>query len=265
MKLIAIDLDDTLLNSNNNISARNISAIRRAVAAGIVVTIATGRMFCSAQALAAQLSLDVPLVTYNGALIKGALTEDVLFTQPVPSAIAAQVLTLFQHHQWFIQTYVDDVLYAPQRTERLAMYEQLAGVEAVVLGEKFFSWSQAPSKMLALAEPEQILKIEATLQEQFGQQLSLAQSKPSYLEITHPAVNKGAALAYLATHLNIERDQVMAIGDSFNDLSMLEFAGVGVAMGNAPAAIKARAQAVVATNDGDGVAEAIERFCIIDS
>ncbi|MDU4959312.1 MAG: Cof-type HAD-IIB family hydrolase [Sporomusaceae bacterium] len=260
IKLVALDMDDTLLNKQAAISTRNAAAIRRAAAAGVTVTIATGRMFRSARPFAAGLGLDVPLITYNGALIRGAVSGETLLDRPVDAAVAAAVLALFQEKGWYIQTYVDDVLYVAEKNAQSAYYEKLANVTATALGDDFYTRSQAPSKMLAMAEPAQVLEMQQLLRELFGDRLYLALSKPTYLEMVNPAVNKGTALAFLAGRLGIDPSQVMAVGDSFNDLDMIGYAGWGVAVGNAPDAVKQKAQAVVADHDHDGVAEAFEQF-----
>lgn len=260
IKLVALDMDDTLLNKQAVISPRNAEVIRRAVAQGVTVTIATGRMFRSARPFAEGLGLDVPLITYNGALIRGALSGETLLDRPIAADIAGEVLALFQDKGWYIQTYVDDALYVAEMNDKARYYEQLAKVSATVLGDDFYSRLQAPSKMLAMAEPDQVTIMKQTLQARFGDRLYLAVSKPTYLEMVNPAVNKGTALAFLAERLGIGREEVMAVGDSFNDLDMIKYAGWGVAMGNAPDQVKQQAQAVVSANDNDGVAEAFEKF-----
>jgi Cof subfamily protein (haloacid dehalogenase superfamily) len=255
-------MDDTLLNKQAVISPRNAAVIRRAMAQGVTVTIATGRMFQSARPFAAGLGLDVPLITYNGALIRGALSGETLLDRPIAAGIAAEVLALFRENGWYIQAYVDDVLYVAEMNDKARYYENLAKVSATALGDAFYTRRQTPSKMLAMAEPDQVTFMKQTLQARFGDRLYLAVSKPTYLEMVNPAVNKGTALAFLAERLGIAREQIMAVGDSFNDLDMITYAGWGVAMGNAPDQVKQQAQAVVSANDSDGVAEAFEQFVL---
>lgn len=262
IKLVALDMDDTLLNQHNVISLRNAEVIRRAAEQGVTVTIATGRMYRSARPYAEGLGLDVPLITYNGALVRGALSGETLLDRPIAAELASEVLALFQEKGWHIQTYVNDELYVAEHNKWSDAYSTLAKVPAIELGGAFYTLRQAPSKMLAMAEPDQITDIRQTMQTRFGSQLFVAISKPTYLEIVNPVVNKGTALAFLAERLGIQREQVMAVGDSFNDLDMIEYAGWGVAMGNAPNPVKQRAQAVVSDNANDGVAEAFEQFVL---
>lgn len=262
IKLVAVDLDDTLLNSKIAIGPRSGDAIRQAVAQGVIVTVATGRMYRSALPFARQLELDVPLITYNGALIKSALSGTTLLHRTVDLAIAREVLALFKARGWYIQACVDDVLYVAELNDKALNYARLSGIQPVPIGAKLYQLTAAPTKLLTIAEPTEIIDINKTLRAQFGDELYLAISKTNYLEIVNPTVNKGKALAYLAAKFGIKREEVMAIGDSNNDLDMLEYAGWGVAMGNAVDHVKAKAQAVTCGNDEDGVAEAITKFVL---
>lgn len=261
-KLVALDMDDTLLNTSHEISPRTADAIRRATAQGVTVTIATGRMYCSARPFAEGLGLDVPLITYNGALIKGVLSGDTLFHCPIDASVAGEVLAFFRQQGWYLQSYVDDKLYVAEMNEHARYYEKLSKIPAIAAGDAFYTMQSAPTKLLTIAEPAEIARRRDILQPLFGDRLYIAISKPNFLEMVNPAVNKGMALARLAERLGIGREQVMAVGDSFNDLDMIEYAGWGVAMGNAPDAVKQRAQAVVGTNADDGVAEAFEKFVL---
>lgn len=262
IQLIAIDMDDTLLTSELTLSPRTVAAVTAAQAKGVAVAIATGRMFSSALPYARQLAMQVPIITYNGGMIRHPQTDVTLFHQTIDQGVASQVKELFKQQGWYLQAYVDDILYVAERSWEAKAYEALAGVEAVALGEAFFSTLQAPTKMLAMAEPELLAQIEATIQAQIGDLIFTATSKPTYLELTHPTVNKGRALALLGQHIGVQRQEIMAIGDSNNDYPMIEYAGMGVAMGNASARLQAVAQFVTADNDNDGVAKAIERFVL---
>lgn len=262
IKLVAIDLDDTLLDNSRAISPRARAAIAAAVAQGVTVTVATGRMFPSALPYAQQLALDVPLITYNGALVRCGLSGETILHTPVDPATAAAVLALFRERGWYVQVYLDDVLYVRERDENARKYEEIAGITAVPVGDRLWSLEGAPTKLLAMADPERIPEIDAAVRAACGDRVYTAASKPYYLEITNPAATKGAALAFLAGRLGIGRDQVMAIGDSVNDLDMIEYAGLGVAMGNASRQVQEAADFVTAANDADGVAAAIEEFVL---
>ncbi|MCE5286120.1 MAG: Cof-type HAD-IIB family hydrolase [Pelosinus sp.] len=262
IKLVAVDMDDTLLDAKKAISPRTCAAIKQAVKQGVTVTIATGRMFASAMPYAKQLALDVPIITYNGALIRACLSGETFLHRPINNKVASGILALCREQNWYIQTYIDDVLYIKEHNDKSAYYEKAAGVKAVPVGDRFYAMTGQPLKMLIIEEPDKLQKIKNAIQSQFGDSISLTTSSPRYLEINQPGVNKGISLLYLAQKLQIERHEIMAIGDSQNDLDMIESAGFGVAMGNAAENIKKAAQAVTGGYDADGVAEAIEKYVL---
>lgn len=262
IKLIATDMDDTLLNEREEVSDRTAAAIRGAMAAGVNVVLATGRMFQSAKVFADALALDLPLITYNGALVRPR-SGKALFARTIEQSAAAAVLALFKEQGWYVQTYIDDILYVKEYTDESAYYEKLTQVKARPVGDAVFKGTEGVLKILALTHDEELMAhIRAEVCRRFGQRLYVATSKSCYLEITHPAVNKGQALAFLAQHLGISAQEIMAVGDGANDIDMLRYAGLGVAMGNAKNVVQGAADAVTGTNREDGLAQAIERYVL---
>lgn len=262
IKLVAVDMDGTLLNGQHAITPRTADVIRRAVNQGVAVTIATGRMYSSAAPYARQMEMDVPIITYNGAMISSALTGERLYHQPIEQESAREIVSLFRGRGWYIQTYIDDVLYIEEANEKSDYYTRMAGVDAVSLGQELYSVQGAPTKMLAIAEPDEICEIAEVVCTRFAGRIGAAVSNPRYLEMNQPGINKGTAIAFLADKLHLQREEIMAVGDSQNDLDMITYAGLGVAMGNASDRVKAAAQAVTASNEEDGVAAAIEKYVL---
>lgn len=262
IRLVAVDLDDTLLDRSLKISPRAKAAIQKAVDLGVTVTIATGRMYCSAAPYAKELNLDVPLITYNGALIKSGVSGETLYHCPVDAASTSGILAACREHRWHVQLYWNDELYVRERDEKALAYERIAGVTAKPVGDALYSMNGEPTKILIMADPTEIPNIREYLAGKFSESVSLAVSKPHYLEIVRKGINKGKALDILAGRLGIQTSEVMAVGDSGNDLDMLAYAGWGVAMGNATEVVKQAANAVTSANDADGVAEAIEKYVI---
>jgi Cof subfamily protein (haloacid dehalogenase superfamily) len=260
IKLIAIDMDDTLLDGEQRITPLTEKAIRRAIDAGVGVTIATGRMFQSALPFALELGISLPLITYNGALIRQGESGETLFHRPIGTELAQGVADLFRQRGWYLQKYVDDRLYVAELDENARFYADYARVEAVPLGNEFFQMTEAPTKMLSMGEPDELHEIRTEVAARYGDRLYLASSKKRYLEMVDARVNKGEALAFLAETLGVGRSEVMAIGDSMNDVDMIQYAGCGVAMGNSNATVRAAADFITATNSDDGVAEAINKF-----
>ena len=262
IRLIAIDMDDTLLDETQQVTGRTRQAIQQAMDAGVAVAIATGRMFRSALPFARDLGIRLPLITYNGAMIRELDSGRTLFHRPIGTELAQELADLFQQQGWYLQKYVDDRLYVAELDENAKFYADYARVEAIPLGDEFFRMTEAPTKMLSMGNPAELEMIRSTVADRYGDRLYLASSKKRYLEMVDVLVNKGEAVAFLAEQLGIAQEEVMAIGDSMNDLDMIEYAGCGVAMGNANPAVQAAADFVTEPNTADGVAVAIEKFVL---
>ena len=259
IRCIAIDLDDTLLGSDLKISAENKQAIRRAIAAGVKVLLASGRMVQSMRPYAEELKLDVPLIAYNGAIIQEAISGKILYHRPVPTPEALKLVPYFRAAQIHLNAYINDELYMDKLTEWGKRYAANAGVTAHPIGDLCEYLQQPSHKMLGVGEIEGIDAIQAQLKKDFGETVQFIKSKPTYLEILAPDVSKGLALQEVATNWGLDASEVMAIGDAPNDLSMVAWAGVGVAIGNAAEVVKAKAKMVVADHNHNGVAEAINK------
>jgi len=217
IKLIAMDMDDTLLDETQQVTDRTRESIRRAIEAGVSVTIATGRMFQSALPFAQTLGINLPLITYNGALIRHGETGETLFHRPIGTELAQGLANLFRQRGWYLQKYVDDRLYVSELDENALFYANYARVEAIPLGSEFYRMTEAPTKMLSMADPDELGLIRAEIEALFGDRIYLASSKKRYLEMVDARVNKGEALAFLADMLGVVQDEIMAIGDSIED------------------------------------------------
>ena len=225
------------------------------------MTIATGRMPVSSRPYAEQLGLDVPVITYHGAMIQQVLSGEILFRRVIPSPLAAEIIRYASERGIYAQVYLKDRVITRDLNEWSQEYERIASVR-IEQGDLLTLLAQEPEgveKILLMAKESGQDQLAPVLRQLYGEKVHISKSKPCFLEITDCSVNKGVALASLAERLGIAREEVMAIGDSFNDLEMIEYAGLGVAMGNAHPEIQAKADIVTASNEEDGVAEAIER------
>ena len=267
IRLVAMDLDDTLLRDDWTISPRVILAIQKAIAQGVKMTIATGRMTISARPYAEQLGLDIPVITYHGAMIQQVLSEEILFRCVIPSLLATEIVEDVASRGVHAQIYLKDRVITPELNAWSDEYARIASVriEEANLSTLLSQEPEGVEKILLMGEESVLDQLAPLLRHSYGEKVHITKSKPCFLEITDSSVNKGVALAALADHLGIDRSEVMAIGDSFNDLEMIIYAGLGVAMGNARQEIQDRADIVTASNEEDGVAEAIERYVLIKS
>jgi len=264
-RLLAMDLDDTLLDKSLRIGEDNLRALALARRAGVVVTLATGRMYCSALPYARQLEIDAPLITYEGALIKHAVSGEVLLHRPVPLPWALDIVARVQARGYHINIYLDDCLYVERHTEESRLYQSISRVQARAVGPLIPFMKEAgkdPTKVLVIAGEEKLDELAAELKPLYGSDLHITKSKPYFLEFSHPQATKGHALAVVAAYYGFEPAEVIAVGDSYNDLEMIEWAGLGVAVANAPPQIRARADFVTASHDNGGVARVVEKFIL---
>lgn len=264
IKLVALDLDDTLLDPGLKISDDCARLIEEARQQGVRVTISTGRMYQSALPYAQQLNIDVPLITYQGAWVKNSLSGEVLYSKPVPVDLAREAMHFFKGAGVHCHSYYDDQLVMESLSKEGKLYSRLAGVEVQIVDDLIGGLDTYDAmKIMAISYDEKkLLEIEQNLKSNYGDVLHITRSKPHFLEVMHPEADKSKALEVVAMHYNIDRQEVMAIGDSYNDMEMIQWAGLGVAMGNAFKPVKDAADFVTTSNEEEGVAEALRRFVL---
>lgn len=263
IKLIALDLDDTLLLPDRTISEQSIKALAQVRRRGIMVVLATGRMFRAAVPFARELALDLPLIAYQGALIKTTETGDVLRSLELSSSQCYPVLEFLAEKGIHANLYIDDELYVGEMNEAAARYVAFSQVPVHVVGELASFKFEHATKIVAVDDAAHLHdNIEPRAKALFGGSLTINTSRPHFLEFGHLEATKSSALAFLGKHLGIHPQEMLAVGDGANDLDMIEYVGVGVAMGNADARLKAVADYITTSNVEEGVAKAIEHFCL---
>ncbi|MBM4435906.1 MAG: HAD family phosphatase [Actinobacteria bacterium] len=260
--LLALDLDGTLVVDSNPVTPRVRAAIRQAQARGVHVTLATGRMFQSARRFAQDLGVTVPIICYQGALIRHPQTGASLYARVMPVAPARQVLAFAAERGLHINAYVDDELYMRQITPEGEFYASTARVDIHVAHDLDALVARGTTKLVIVTDEDQVLPVVAALQARLGSALFITRSHPRFAEATSPDVSKGAALHILAKRLGIPVARTMAIGDNLNDLDLVQAAGLGVAMGDGDQRVRAAAGWVTGTYFEDGVATAIEKFIL---
>jgi Cof subfamily protein (haloacid dehalogenase superfamily) len=214
-------------------------------------------MFTSALPFARDLKLDLPLITYQGALVK-YVDGRVVYHKPLSMEIAKRVIDFLIPYKYHINIYVNDELCMESQSPEGRHYAGISRVPINFVEHIHHALIDEPTKILIIAKEQEVDDLAVDLRHAFGGQVNITKSKPYFLEIGNREATKGLALAELAQSLKIDSSQVMAIGDSWNDLDMLEYAGIGVAMENAMPDVKKVAQYVTRSNDDEGVAEAIE-------
>jgi Cof subfamily protein (haloacid dehalogenase superfamily) len=261
-KMLAIDVDDTLLNDEMQISEATKIALAAARDQGVLVTLATGRMFASAQKIAKQLAFNVPIITYQGSLVKNLFDEKVIYERSVPFEAAQFLYRYAESHDLHIQVYHEDKLYVKEDSQKIKEYAAMSNIPYLI-AENFDAFMHKPlTKMLYIDDPDKLDTIALDLQKQIGSLVHITKSKAHFLEFLHPEGTKGHAVKSLASHYGYDISQVIAIGDSWNDHEMLEIAGLGVAMGNAVESLKQIADYITLSNNEDGVKHVIDKFIL---
>ncbi len=262
IRLVALDVDGTLLDSANRLSDANAAAVRQAVAQGTQVVLATSRWFHLARVTAASLGLTTPLICHNGALVKRPDDGQELVHLRLDQDFARQVAGLGDERQWVMFTTVDHVTYVrPQGSgpRHLPPDMRFSERHAEVVAQA------APTAILVFGK-EAVEEAWAAFHERFGQAVNFSRNHsltfPHYLVLTDAQADKGRALELVCRELGVDPAEAMAIGDSEADVAMFRVVGRGVAVGNAPAEVRAAAADVAPPNDNDGVAWAIGKYVL---
>lgn len=261
-KLIAIDLDGTLLGSQTHaVSPFNAAQVRRVAALGHCVVLASGRAYHTIAAFARHLDLSpaTPLIAYNGALIR-TLAGETLFHEPLPAGASQRIVEFCAAHGCHLNLYLDDELYVREETHWSRLYRQRTGSVPHVTHDLERFDGKRPTKLLLIDTPDVTDRLCADFQREFGDSLYITKTDDEYLEFMQAGVSKGRALAHVAERLSIARADCIAFGDSFNDIPMLEWAGLGIAVGNARPPVQAAADRAAPPADEDGVGRALEEL-----
>ena len=263
IKLVALDLDGTLLDEELRIGRRVECAIAATLARGVHVTIATGRAFASARPFAQRLGITTPLITYQGGVITDPRDATVLRAEGMTRDVALAAARRALAEDVDISFYVGETIYTRQRRWPQEFYDRWFGLPMHVTPDLTTILDSHPAlKFIIIAEPPEADVIEARWKTAFDGRLIVVRSHRLFVEGNPPGVSKGAALAWLAERLAVPREGVLAMGDNDNDRSMVEWAGVGVAMGDGAPSLQAVADWVAPPLHADGVAAALDRFVL---
>lgn len=261
IKLIALDLDNTLLEKDNKIHPKTLSLLRECESKGITTVIATGRLLLSAQKYAREIGPGCKILCYNGCLITDS-SGKAIFSADLPPKTMKKIVAFCKERNLYCQFYLDHRILVERVTENTTIDPDLANTSAIEAGD-FDGYDFKPSpKAMIVAAPEEVPALQAELEKFFKEEVYIAQSQPYLIEIMPKNVNKANSLALLCEKYGISQREVMACGDNTNDMEMVKWAGTGVAMANSVQALKEAAQYVCQRERSLGVAEAIEKFCL---
>jgi len=261
-ELIALDLDYTFLNAELRISPRNLAAVRRCTELGVKVVITSGRMFCSTMRFVHELGLETPAITYNGAYVKQESSGLVLLDEKLELEVARELVDFCAREDLNLNYYLDDTLYVAKITPWGELYSTRTGAPLHPVGDLRKLTDRPPTKVLIVAAPERIIKLRDELMPKYETRSYVTVSNVEYLEFMPRGADKGKALAVVAQYYGIPRERTIAFGDADNDIPMIRWAGLGVAMENARPAARAAADRIAPPHDQDGVAVVLEEILL---
>jgi len=266
IRLLVLDIDGTIVDESNRIRDSVVQAVDAVKRRGVAVAIATGRRYQSSLSADDLIGSTLPLICYEGGLIRDRNTGITHRHSPLEPRVLSQILDhterLSLAGRLSIHFYIEDDLCVSNLNEASSKFFEGSTVVPIVMSDLRPLLKRAPTKVMVLSHDVEIINQLSIQLENSDSRTRIREYKSiTLLEAFHPTGNKRSAVSYLAEEIMaIQAKNVMAIGDDFSDVEMLEYAGIGVAMGNAPAVVKSSADWVTTTIEKDGVARAIGRW-----
>lgn len=276
-KMLVSDMDFTLLNKEKKVSERNREAIVKAIEKGVHMVVATGRIYTSARVYARLLGLSTPIIASNGAIIREAVfnnpmdTERTIYKETLKPETVREMIRLSRKYGLLCHFFTEDTIYAEKLVNISLRYTEWNKY----LGEEDQVKIKIVDDVENIIEQDKVKILKSVVVDEDNEKIqklrdgiiktgivSASQSMSNNLEVMNKGVTKGNAVKILAQMYGIEREEIIAIGDNENDMSMIEYAGMGVAMGNAEESLKNVANHITGDYLEDGVAEVIERFIL---
>lgn len=265
-KLIVLDLDGTLTNAKKEITSRNRETLIQAQEKGIQVVLASGRPTYGIVPLANELRMNEfggYILSYNGGEIINWETGEMIYENVLPNEVVPVLYEGARSYGLSILTYDGAEIITENSKDPYVQKEAFLNKMAVRETNDFLTDITLPvAKCLIVGDADKLIPLESELSLRLQGKINVFRSEPYFLELVPQGIDKALSLAVLLKETGIEREEVIAIGDGYNDLSMIKFAGLGIAMGNAQEPVKKAADYITLTNEEDGVAEAIRKFCL---
>lgn len=264
-KMITVDMDGTLLKPDGSISRRNKEAVEKAKDKGVKVVITSGRpiegILDSLDKLGLNTNSDY-VISYNGCVVQNSYTKEIIYKKTLKGSDLKKLYKYSKSLDVNIHAFSREGCITPKLNKYTELEEKLNGIKVKECDYTTVDNNEDIIKIMFTGDSSQLDKGEKNINNDIRKNYTVVRSLYCFLEFLNNKSNKGEAVRRLATHLDIAPENIMAIGDAGNDKHMLEFAGLGVAMGNATEEIKQVADVIVSTNERDGVAEAIEKFVL---
>lgn len=262
IKLLALDIDDTLVYRAGKVSERNLKAIAAAREAGVYVTLATGRGYFGSSRVVKELDLDTYIVNYGGAMINDAKTNLPVFTTELENELVQEIMAMADEMGLHSHLYQGDGIVCSKPHPYANNYVSLLDLPFEVDPElQNKVWKNVP-KVLIITEPERVEELLPIFEKHFEGRVCVSASSPGFIEFNRLGANKGSAVAWIAEKLGIAQSEVAAMGDNTLDYEMIEYAGIGAVVENGNEALKAIADVIVPSCTEDGVAHFIENHIL---
>lgn len=274
IKLICIDMDGTLLDNDHNVSEENKKTLKEAVNKGIKIALTTGRLFTSAKFYSDLIGIDAPIISSNGAYIKDKNSNEVIYENPLSLEESLEIYNILKKYPFRIcfNTHNTTICNEPlEESHAYLLTNKLASKEDQIkidvsndLTNVLKDYNSDVLKAIAIDTTRENRDEMQKAKNEFIDlnKYEVVSSSLYNFEVMRKDTSKGNAVKHLAKMLNISRDEIMCIGDSENDLSMIHYAGVGVAMGNGLDILKNEADFITDTNVNSGVSKAIKKFAL---
>ena len=259
-KLIALDIDGTIKNFNREITKITQESLDTVRDSGALVTLATGRSFNSAILATRSLKLEAPIISFQGAHIGDPITSQVIWHMPLTEKMTLDTLAYLENWPGEILVFIKNKIYVKTITQWTESYIDRTETEIVKVNELNSVANKKPTRIVLVADNNAIADIEKQLIDVFQDMLHVTRSLPNFCEILHPFSGKHKALEVICSRLGISRESVLAFGNGYNDVHMLKWAGLGVAVGGSVPEVINSADVVCGTVDTDGPATLLKQF-----
>ena len=256
IKLIATDLDGTLLNSNSKISSYNKKIFKQLMNEGIEIILSTGRAFNGMQRYKNMIDNDNYSIVFNGSIIADT-NGNFIYNKVIDADTSKAIASLHSKYNVYLHVYSGNKYIVSEPDFYYNRYIKRENITDTIVGLENIDNFEF-SKMVFISNKEELLKLQAEIMSNFNVHTSF--SHPNFLEVLAKGINKGSALKWLCDKKGIKREEIIAFGDNYNDIEMIEFAGVGVAPSNAEEDVKKAADYVCLSNDEDGVGKFIKDY-----
>lgn len=266
-KIMALDMDGTLLNQNKVVTERTKEALEKAREYGVKVVLASGRPLDGLKRYLEELNLvdnDEYVLSYNGCLVQETKSGKIIYEKGLTGKDLHRLYDLSSSLGVNIHAFAPNKggLITPKHSKYTQLEADINQIDINICDFSEIAEDENIVKIMWIDEPEILDKAIKAIPKELYEEYFIVKSTPYFLEIFNKDSGKGAALKALAKHINAKAEEVIAVGDAGNDLDMIEYAGLGVAMGNATDAVKEIAQFITATNNEDGIADVVDKFIL---